>query len=331
MLSLLLAIATFRLIENPFRFGKPAKLQIRWQIISALALMILLNSQLLRWYTFSQEQLASGFNQFVARSVADVPVIYGDGCDDWYQSSELKPCVYGNENAEKTTVLLGDSIGAQWFSAITHMHDPKQWRIVVLTKSSCPMVDEPYFYARIGREYTECSEWRDRAIEWLDKQKVDRLFIGGTASLEFTDEQWQAGTMRFLDKLATVSSIYLVEANPILPFNGPDCLLKSKGVSSGMGNCRAPAENSRYTHVAKILENTAKQFKNVRWLATADFVCPNKVCTAVTKNNTGDDVIVFRDSQHLTDSFVAMGAPYFKKKIDEYELEIYNSENKRPK
>lgn len=328
-LSLLLAIVTFRLIENPFRFGKPSKLQIRWQIISALAIIVLLNAQLLRWHTLSQEQLSSGFNQFVASSTADIPFIYGDGCDDWYQSSELKPCVYGNEDAEKTAVLLGDSIGAQWFSALTHMHEPAQWRIVVLTKSSCPMVDEPYFYARIGREYTECSEWRDRAIEWLGKQKIDRLFIGGTASAEFTDEQWKTGTVRILDKLATtVNSIYFVEANPTLPFNGPDCLLKSKAVSNGVKNCRAPAENSRYTHVANILENITKQFKNVHWLATANFVCPNQICTALTKNSTGDEVIVFRDSQHLTDSFVATGAPYFKQQIEMYELQDYSSDNK---
>jgi len=328
-LSLLLAIVTFRLIESPFRFGKPAKLPVRWQVISALALMVLLNAQLLRWHTSTQEQLASGFNQFIAKSIADVPFIYSDGCDDWYQSSELKPCVYGNEGADKTAVLLGDSIGAQWFSALTHMHDPAQWRIVVLTKSSCPMVDEPYFYARIGREYTECSEWRNRAIEWLGKQKVDRLFIGGTASAEFTDEQWQSGTMRILDKVgAVVSSAYLIEANPILPFNGPECLLKSKGASIAVENCHAPAENSRYTHVAKILENTTQQFKNVYWVETANFVCPNQVCNSITKSNTGDDVVVFRDSQHLTDSFVATRAPYFKQQIDEYELQIYHSENK---
>lgn len=27
------------------------------------------------------------------------------------------------------------------------------------------MVDAPIFYARIGREYTECAQWRDAALQ----------------------------------------------------------------------------------------------------------------------------------------------------------------------
>ena len=42
------------------------------------------------------------------------------------------------------------------------------WRIVVLTKSSCPMVDEDYFYPRIGQIYTVCNEWRDAVLEELE-------------------------------------------------------------------------------------------------------------------------------------------------------------------
>lgn len=325
LLSFLLAIITFNLIENPIRFGKPAKIPVRWQIISAVVLMVLLSSQLLRWNTFSQTQMASGFNEFVASSTADLPFIYADGCDDWYHSSDLKPCIYGNESAEKTAVLFGDSIGAQWFSALTEMHDPTQWRIVVLTKSSCPMVDEPYFYARIGREYRECSEWRNKAIEWLGQHKVDRLFIGGTASAEFTDKQWQSGTVKLFEKLSTVNSIYLIEANPALPFSAPECLLKNKNISAGEKNCRAPVENTRYARVAKILENTTQQFKNVHWIETASFVCPNQLCGSLIENNTGDNVVVFRDSQHLTNSFVAMAAPHFKRQVEAYELENYDS------
>jgi hypothetical protein len=62
-------------------------------------------------------------------------------------------------DAPKTAVLLGGSIGAQWFSALTGMLDAKHWRLIVLSKSSCPMVDEAFFYECICREYSECAEW----------------------------------------------------------------------------------------------------------------------------------------------------------------------------
>ncbi|NVJ11566.1 hypothetical protein HUW63_41130, partial [Myxococcus sp. AM001] len=156
----------------------------------------------LRWQANTQKQLAKD-SSVLTSAMTDAPIIYQHGCDTWHNDAELRPCIYGQADAPKTAVLLGDSIGAQWFSALTGMLDTKHWRLIVLTKSSCPMVDEAFFYERIRREYSECAEWREKAITWLQQQPVDRLFLGSTASNTFTDQQWQEGTRRILDRLAS--------------------------------------------------------------------------------------------------------------------------------
>src|SRR5690625_7366407 len=74
--------------------------------------------------------------------------------------------------------------------------------IIGLTKSSCPMVDEPFFYKRIGREFTECASWRDKALDWIAKNKPDTVFIGSTASSAFSDQQFVEGSKRILDRIA---------------------------------------------------------------------------------------------------------------------------------
>lgn len=171
-LSLLLAVITHYLIENPIRFGRAKRLKARWQIGITIVAMVVLNSQFLRWNTLSQIQLEASENTTYIKAINDIPFFYQDGCDDWYHSDELKPCTYGSTNAPKTAVLWGDSIGAQWFPTLTEAYSAEEWKIVVLTKSSCPIIDESYFYQRIGREYSECASWRKKATKWLQEQHI---------------------------------------------------------------------------------------------------------------------------------------------------------------
>jgi peptidoglycan/LPS O-acetylase OafA/YrhL len=311
----LAAFLTHRLIENPIRYGKARQWLPRWQIGLAISIMLLANSQLLRWQEDTQgKQVTQTTDSIYTRAASDIPMIYGDGCDDWYKSDALKACAYGKPDAPTTAVLFGDSIGAQWFPTLTAMLDPEQWRIVVLTKSSCPMVDEPYFYQRIGREYTECANWRNKAIAWLQTQKIDRLFMGSTASAAFTDQQWQEGTQRILDKLAPkIPAIYLIEANPTLGFNGPDCLRQYQAAAPQQC-AHGRADNSHYRHVAELLKQVTQNHPTTHWLETSNLVCPGGQCQALR-----DGTVIFRDSQHLTATFVAQAAPYFLRQVQQYE------------
>lgn len=317
-LSLLAAIATHHLIENPIRFGRLAQLHHSWQMGLALCLMVLLNSQMLRWNTEAHDGLARSSSTIAARATVDAPVIYQHGCDDWYHSDELKPCVYGKADAPKTALLLGDSIGAQWFPTLTAMLDHQHWRIVVLTKSSCPMVDEPFFYQRIGRDYTECSVWRDRVIQWVRQNPVQWIFMGSTASSDFTPEQWEQGTGRLLEQLAPhAERIYVIEANPTLAFDGPSCLRQRPPEECGS----APASAPRYPEVAHYLQRAIEQQPKAHWLETSSYVCPNDQCSAQRRVN-GKETVVFRDSQHLTASFVATAAEHFLRQIADEERKL---------
>jgi peptidoglycan/LPS O-acetylase OafA/YrhL len=52
----------------------------------------------------------------------DMPTLYKDNCDDWYESSIVKPCIYQvSPDAERTIVLIGDSVGVQWFSILLEL------------------------------------------------------------------------------------------------------------------------------------------------------------------------------------------------------------------
>lgn len=309
LISLMLAILTHYMLENPVRYGRLARVRHGWQMLAAVSLILIANSQLLRWNAHAQEVLSIEDNSRYVQAKNDAPMIYGFGCDDWFHSSELKPCVFGEDSAKKTAVIFGDSIGVQWFSTLAAMYDPHQWKIVVLTKSSCPMVDEIFFYQRIGREYTECEEWRNKAIEWLQARKVDNIFLGSTASSDFTEKQWTEGTGRILERLSrSADAIYVIEANPTLGFNGPDCLIKEK--REGGYKCQSLSENSQYSRVASFLKGVVDKYPKAHWVETASFVCPEGLCQAIR-----NDTVVFRDAQHLTATFTAKAAMHFSNQM----------------
>lgn len=307
-ISLLLAIFTHYIIENPIRFGRFKHIQAKYQIGVVVCLMVLLNSQFLRWNIHSQELLANNQNNIFIKATQDRPAFEKNGsCDGWYHDDEVQPCHYGSSKPKRIAILWGDSIAMQWFPTLVQIYNSNEWKIYILTKSSCPMVDEPFFYQRIGREYTECSSWRNKSIAWLRNQKIDALFIGSAASPPYTDKQWKQGTARILKQLSAIPNVYLIEANPTLGYNGPECLMQNSVNKCSHGS----ADNSQYAHVAQILKDTTQQFNNVHWIETASFVCPNHQCSAMRNN-----VIIYRDDQHLTATFAASAATHFKKQLN---------------
>ncbi|WP_269770643.1 SGNH hydrolase domain-containing protein [Delftia acidovorans] len=161
----------------------------------------------------------------------------------------------------------------------------------------------------MGREYTKCEEWRNKAIEWLQARKVDNIFLGSTASSDFTEKQWTEGTGRILERLSrSADAIYVIEANPTLGFNGPDCLIKEK--REGGYKCQSLSENSQYSRVASFLKSVVDKYPKAHWIETASFVCPEGLCQAIR-----NDTVVFRDAQHLTATFTAKAAMHFSNQM----------------
>jgi peptidoglycan/LPS O-acetylase OafA/YrhL len=308
LLSLLLASLSYVCIESPIRGQKRWQAHPRMAIFGALALMLLANSLCLRWYSHATDRLQSLDVRRYAMAHVDAPVIYGMGCDDWYHSDRVRICAFGAPNAAHTAVLMGDSHAGQWFPAVAEAFNRPRWRLLVLTKSSCPMADEPVFYARIGREYTECATWRRHALAQVAAVRPDVVLLASAIAGGFTKDQWIVGTVKVLDVLGPASGrIYLLHDTPRLPFDGPDCLAEQVGRPAWLGlkhMCSASSADAHADQVYRWLGEAASRFHNVRLLDLNALVCPDGTCSAERQGK-----VVFRDSQHLTGSFAASLGP----------------------
>jgi peptidoglycan/LPS O-acetylase OafA/YrhL len=312
-LSLVLAALSYRWVESPVRH------QARWlarpgvTVMGALAIMIAANVLCIVWFNSAAKWLQSPTQQRYAQARVDAPIIYAVGCDDWYHSATLNPCWFGSRNAKHTAVLMGDSVDAQWFPAVATALDNPDWRLLVLTKSSCPMVDESIFYARIGRDFTECDTWRRRALDAVASLHPDIVILGSVETYAFTREQWTKGTTRVLSAISNASGhVYLLRATPQLPFNGPSCLSARHWptwLHIRKDACQTPNSSRHADEVYQWLTQASSGFANVSMLDMNDLVCPAGVCYAERNG-----LVVFRDAQHLTATFAeSLGAAFGKR------------------
>lgn len=301
-LSLLAATFSYLVVESPIRRNRAVLARPRRTILAALALMIFTNALCLRWWHATLDWENAPQQRKFLQAHVDAPVIYAMGCDDWFHSSAVRICAFGPKDATHTVVLMGDSIAGQWFPAVAKAFNRPGWRLLVLTKSSCPMVDEPYFYARIGREYTECADWRAHALQRVAAMKPDLVIMSSFPTLALDKEQWIDGTSDVLRKISPdVGHVFLLLATPQLPFNGPDCLAARQWRPSLLDfshGCSAVARSQRNTHINSWVAQAASRFGNVTAVDVSGLVCPNGICVAERGKQ-----IIFRDDEHMTASF----------------------------
>jgi peptidoglycan/LPS O-acetylase OafA/YrhL len=296
------ATLAYHYVETPIRRNPRMLSRPRTAIAAAVAIMIACNALGLRWHNAARDRMVSPEQLPYQQVRVDAPIIYDMGCDDWYRSADVKLCAFGPADALHTAVAIGDSVALQWFPAYLGVFAKPGWRLLVATKSSCPMVDEPFFYQRIGREFSECSQWRRDALNKIAALKPDVVILGSTYTSDFTQAQWIEGTARVLQPLAASSGrVYIIRSTPVLPFDGPSCLEPRSWLYSKLSvhsSCVAPAHNALSDNVYLWLEAAANRFSNVTMLDMTDAICPNGQCRAER-----DGTIVFRDTQHLATRF----------------------------
>ena len=304
VLSLLLALVSYHALEAPLRRSVWVQRRPLATVLVAVVLMAMVVLLGARWQAAAADWALSAPQQRFAAVRADLPRVYAvPGCDEWYRSARLRVCGFGTVEAEHTVLLLGDSVTTQWFPAVAQVYGERGWRVLVMTKSACPMVDEPYFYPRIGRRYVECEQWRASALEAVKTLRPDVVLTGSTTTYPFTEAQWVEGSRRVFEALSGAASrVWVLRATPTLPFDGPGCLARAAWRSPRLPAppaCAAAAANTHDSAIYDWLSRAAGAFSNVRMLDMTPVVCPNQICQA----QQGGE-IVFRDAMHLTARYV---------------------------
>lgn len=314
LLSLLLAYASYRLVEHPVRHSRTLSLRPRRTFMMAAAVSCALLVVAGSW-KFAASRWSQGPTQARYSPIRyDLPVIYAMGCDDYFHSASVKECHFGNEHAERTAVLFGDSHAGQWFPAVHKIFEDRGWRLIVLTKSACPPVDASYFFQDIGRTYTECQEWVRGSLGALALMHPDLVLVSHATEYPFTDEQWKGGLQRVVDSLSRSSgSVLLLRDTPKLAFDVPNCLARLDwrlAILPRTAGCIMELHQGPDPVYQLQLANAAEH-PNVATIDMTNEVCPAGWCEAYRNG-----VISYRDTHHLSTAFAQTLAKSLSQQID---------------
>ena len=319
VIAMIMAMISYRWIEQPFWRGRLSHAAPNQSILVSILAMLMVTSGALNFRDVIHVDTLRVSDTTVART--DLPIVYEQGCDASIANSVVQPCVTGDTGAPHTAVLLGDSIGVQWYSLLPDIFDSPEWRVITLTKSACAMVDEDYFYAPVGQTYTICTDWRNNVLDYLSSIQPDVVFMGSSSTYGFSEAQWVNGSVRILSKLtAAADEVIVIPGTPSLSFDGPACLARHSNPDSiatdDSAFCQETLQDLQVTEVTGYLGQAVSQFQNASLLDLNDLVCPGGLCVA--KN--ADGIIIFRDRHHLTDTFVRTQVPEMLVRLEPFGL-----------
>ena len=76
-----------------------------------------------------------------------------------------------NTTFRSTVALIGDSHAAMWHPALELAAKQRRWRLVTTAKVTCPLQNLPIISPYLGRQYSECEQWRSEALAQLADER----------------------------------------------------------------------------------------------------------------------------------------------------------------
>jgi hypothetical protein len=214
-------------------------------------------------------------------------------------------CTYGEANGLFTVALLGDSHAAQWVPTFQALAERRGWRLLVYTKSSCPLADVTVAQGKDGRPYRACDGWNRNVLREMRRQRPD-LVVTSSASYLINegagplgevegDSLMVDGLRRSWEELVALGSVVVPIADTPRPgFDMAECVSANEGA---LRTC-APTRAQALALSGKAVSQAAEGHENYHLVNLNDAVCPDTTCAPVIGR-----VLVYRDESHLTATY----------------------------
>jgi hypothetical protein len=252
----------------------------------------------------------------------DLPALYKDGCHQEGPGSAATPCTFGAVDSAFTAAVIGDSHAAQWTPALEAIAPLRKWRILTYTKSSCPLakVQVPVPASGSQHPFDSCTDWNANVLKAVTSGRRPNLVItsssnylvlsGGRLMSPIASTNSLVAGFRATWSTLTAAGIpvVVIRDTPNVGIDMADCI---SAHGKELTKCAVPRERS-LSGAGPIQIEAAAGMKNVRVIDLDDAICPTDKCAAVIGG-----VIVYRDSNHLTATYVQSLAPRLNAALSE--------------
>lgn len=248
---------------------------------------------------------------------ADTSLLYETACHQFMTPTVADGCVFGDPEGDLTIGLLGDSHAAQWFVAVDTIARAEGWRLIAHTQGGCPLLDVVTWNRGADAYFTHCAAWRDGVVERFRSDGVDVVLLSqhwglltGPEGQSVPAEIWE----RDLPGILTGFRDDGIE--PVWILDSPDPYDSAPA-------CVAANPNDLTRCEPGVLRNNERAVRQVAASIADDLgvglIDPHRwLCVDETPDDGDDttrcpvvigDILVYRDSHHLSNTFVEWFTP----------------------
>ncbi len=243
----------------------------------------------------------------LANAPADKAAVFVNGCVRSWRDVGQSDCATGDTASPTTVALVGDSHAAMWEPAFQRVAEQRHWRLETLAKVTCPLQELRITSPYLGREYTECVQWRGQIMDRL-KAERPRLVVldmsrryGADFGFVSYDPAWIDTLGRTVAQLRSIGATVLVLGPAPDPHGSvPTCL---SGHLDDAIAC-APARSAARDDGGIGAERAATAGAGGQYADLTDLFCAADRCPVIVGNT-----LVFRDDNHVTTEYAQLLTP----------------------
>lgn len=241
------------------------------------------------------------------QDMPDVP----DECMSEPKDDYTPACKKGDPDGEVSVALVGDSHAQQLSTIFYALAEERGWDLTTYFHASCPFTTETRELE--ARNEIVCAGPNAETLATLVADPPDVVFVANWASGDFVDANTGyapgvAGYAEVWGQLVDAGSEVYAFVDVPRPRNDPtavDCVAASYEDPRACGVSREDAMVDR-----EVVTEAAALVPEVQVIDLTDNICEADFCPAVIGN-----VLVYRDVNHLTDTYIRTLIPYVRDAI----------------
>jgi hypothetical protein len=260
------------------------------------------------------DTVPSNLSPPLAEAPADKPAVFVNGCVRSWAGTGQEECASGDVGSTTTVVTVGDSHAAMWQPALEQVAAQHGWRLETMAKVLCPLLDLPTYSPYLGREYSECHEWRAEIFDRLraERPEIVVLDMGRRYTPDYGfavyGREWLDSLSRTVAEIRAIGSVVLVLGPVPDPRSTvPTCLSEHLDSASAC----SPERSVAVDDAGIAAEAAATAAAGGQYADLSQLFCTTTRCPVIVGNQ-----LVFRDDNHVTIQYAQFLAPVVSALLD---------------
>jgi peptidoglycan/LPS O-acetylase OafA/YrhL len=232
-----------------------------------------------------------------------------------FQSGQPE-CATGDTASTTTVALVGDSHAAMWNPAFQQIATQRRWRLEMLSKGACPLMDLPitnHLFSGLVEHFEHCEQWRGQILARL-RDEHPRLIVmslwrgygtgsgnGWLSGFASYDPAWIDSLTRLVRQLrGTGAKVLVLGPIPDPRAYVPICL---SGHLDDATAC-SPPRSTAVNEPGIAAESAATKAGGGQYVDLTELFCTTNRCPVVVGNT-----MVYIDEEHMTLEYSRQLAP----------------------